>query len=76
MSEVSNEANRELMVLRHLKSTGRRDHPGYNHVLRMLEEFHVDGPNGRHICIVSDVVGPNAAYIAEAIRTADQGLPS
>ena len=62
MSEMSNEANRELMVLRHLNNTGCRDHPGYKHVLRMLDEFHVDGPNGRHMCIVSDVVGPSVAY--------------
>ena len=66
MSNVLNEFNSELMVLRHLKNTERGDHPGYKHVLRMLDEFYVNGPNGRHMCIVSDVLGPNASDVADA----------
>ena len=68
MSKYTNEANNELMMLQHLKDNGRSDHPGFKHVFCMLEVFHVDGPNGRHICIVSDVVGPNAKSVAEAYR--------
>ena len=67
MSNMSNEANRELMVLRRLKNNTKcHNHPGYKHVLRMLDDFQIDGPNGRHMCIVSDVLGPNAKSVAEA----------
>ena len=35
----------------------------------VLEEFHIHGPNGKPICIVSDVVvGPDANPLAEAYR--------
>ena len=66
MAKLSSAANRELVVHRHLDFIGCDDHPGYNHVLRLLHEFYVDGPNGTHLCIVSHVLGPNAASIADA----------
>ena len=55
MSGISNEANRELMMLRHLKNaTGCSNHLGHKHVFRMLDDFLVDGPNGRQLLLAVD----------------------
>ncbi|KAF8246292.1 hypothetical protein K440DRAFT_662229 [Wilcoxina mikolae CBS 423.85] len=41
------------------RSLKRRDSPGRKHVLHhLLDSFYIVGPNGRHLCIVLDVVGP------------------
>ncbi|KAF8250041.1 hypothetical protein K440DRAFT_675784 [Wilcoxina mikolae CBS 423.85] len=47
--------NNELKILKHLLNC--RDGAGSENVLHMLDEFYVDGPNGRHLCIVFDVLG-------------------
>ncbi|KAF7322163.1 Protein kinase [Mycena kentingensis (nom. inval.)] len=47
-----------LTVLKHLEETYDGDEEGSRHVARMLDHFMYEGPNGRHLCIVSDVQGP------------------
>lgn len=34
-------------------------HPGYKHVMKLLDNFEIVGPNGNHICMVFEVLGEN-----------------
>lgn len=61
----SGEGNRELAILLAIKEKGDPDHPGRKHVAHFLDSFYVQGPNGRHLCIVSELLGPRTSYIAE-----------
>ena len=74
MSSRSTEANNELAMLRYLKNKCV-DHPGYKHVIRLLDDFHLDGPNGRHICLVTHVLGPDAGgrYFGWSRKTGQLG---
>ena len=72
IAEKSTPENRELMVLHHLENTRSAYHPGYKHVLQMLDEFYIYGPNGKHLCIVSHVLGPSAVYFADNHRANEQ----
>jgi serine/threonine protein kinase len=54
----------ELAVLQHLEATFDDEEEGSTHVMQMLDHFVHDGPNGRHQCIVGEVLGPSlASYI-------------
>lgn len=35
------------------------EHPGYDRVMKLLDVFYVEGPNGRHIGMVFEVLGEN-----------------
>ncbi|KAJ2744375.1 serine/threonine protein kinase, CMGC [Coemansia sp. BCRC 34301] len=39
--------------------TARGPHIGRDHVARMLDSFEHSGPNGRHVCMVFEVLGEN-----------------
>ncbi len=62
----------ELSILRHIK-TANPDHPGYNHVIRLLDEFRHAGPHGIHICLVFEVMGED--LVALVRRYCDKKLP-
>ncbi|KAJ7641869.1 kinase-like domain-containing protein [Roridomyces roridus] len=32
-------------------------HPGFQHVYHLLDDFYLEGPNGRHQCIVTELLG-------------------
>lgn len=49
----------EVAVLQHLESTFDATEEGSKHVVRMLDHFVHDGPNGRHQCIVTEMLGPS-----------------
>ena len=51
--------------IRHRLRQGNVDHPGQSFILSLLDEFSIDGPNGRHRCTVSEVVGTNIADAKE-----------
>ncbi|KAF8542412.1 kinase-like domain-containing protein [Trichophaea hybrida] len=57
----------ELQILKHL-ATSRSDSPGRKYVLHLLDSFYVTGPNGQHLCIVLDVLGPGCSRVAERSR--------
>ena len=50
---------------------GDRHHPGRPFVLSPLTGFYIDGPNGRYLCLVSEVVGPS---ILEVNNAAEFGM--
>ena len=59
--------------IRHRLRQGNLDHPGYQFVLPLLDDFWIDGPNGQHQCLVSEVVGSG---IAEEKEAAEDGMLS
>ena len=47
----------EVEILRRLRES--EDHEGKAFVMSMLDHFWIDGPNGHHLCVVSEVGGPS-----------------
>ena len=62
----------ELSILQHIK-TANTDHPGYKHVICLLDEFRHAGPHGVHVCLVFDVMGED--LVALVRRYPDRKLP-
>lgn len=62
------EKSSESKVLRVLGS-GKPDHQGRAYVSSLLDEFIINGPNGRHLCIVSEAAGCSVAQSKEASTT-------
>ncbi|KAL9609607.1 MAG: hypothetical protein Q9167_005631 [Letrouitia subvulpina] len=62
----------ELSILRHIK-TVNPDHPGYKHVICLLDEFRHTGPHGVHVCLVFEVMGEDLVTLAR--RYSDKKLP-
>lgn len=54
--------------IRHCLREGNPEHPGRNFVLSSLDDFWIDGPNGRHQCLVSEVVGSTIIEVREATK--------
>lgn len=44
------------------------------HIVRMLDHFDIQGPNGTHPCLVLEMLGPSGADLVEG-RFADGRLP-
>jgi serine/threonine-protein kinase SRPK3 len=39
--------------------------PGSRHIEQLLDDFHHTGPNGTHVCLVLEVLGPNIPTVIE-----------
>ena len=52
----------EVDALRAIKKTNPR-HPGYKHCMVIYDTFIAKSHHGPHICIVTDVFGPDLTYI-------------
>lgn len=46
----------ERQILRHLRE-GDPDETGYDHICHLLDDFEHEGPNGRHVCLVFELMG-------------------
>lgn len=53
----------EVETLRRLRTAP--EHNGKRFVMSMLDHFWVVGPNGRHLCVVSEVAGPSIKQFNE-----------
>lgn len=51
--------NHEINILQKLAEASNDGHPGRNRVIKLLDKFYVDSPNGRHLCLVLPIAGPN-----------------
>ncbi|KIP03327.1 hypothetical protein PHLGIDRAFT_111026, partial [Phlebiopsis gigantea 11061_1 CR5-6] len=47
----------ECDILRALRDTNPKA-PGYRHICHLIDDFVHEGPNGPHICIVTELMGP------------------
>ncbi|RPB17997.1 kinase-like protein [Terfezia boudieri ATCC MYA-4762] len=52
------ESPQELAILTTLSDYDVK-HPGYSCALRLLDHFNHTGPNGTHLCLVTEVLGPS-----------------
>lgn len=57
-------AANESKILRYLQQANDK-HIGFPVIQRLLDEFLFDGPNGRHLCLVTDAAGNNLAVSKE-----------
>jgi hypothetical protein len=53
----------EVEILRRLRSS--KESVGKAFVMSMLDHFWIDGPNGHHLCVVSEVGGPSIKQFNE-----------
>lgn len=67
VAEQSHKDNHELEILQAIKQNGDPAHPGHKHVSHPLNSFYHEGPNGRHLCIVLELLGPKTSSIAEEL---------
>ncbi|RAQ48767.1 prp4 [Aspergillus flavus] len=56
---LGQEREHELNVYKHIDFI-ETDHPGRKFIRKMLGYFYVQGPSGRHICLVHEPLGMNA----------------
>ena len=57
--------NHELEILHHLQANSLHSHPGHSSVAQLLDSFFHEGPNGRHLCVVLELLGPKVSWVAE-----------
>jgi serine/threonine-protein kinase SRPK3 len=65
--------SRELDMLRKLFDKERQDDK--SSCVQLLDDFLVDGPNGTHSCIVTELLGPSAAELKDARNPMGGRLP-
>lgn len=53
--------------------TAKEDHPGRKHVVSLLDSFEHIGPNGKHVCMVFEVLGENLLGLIK--RWNHRGIP-
>ncbi|KAF8958099.1 kinase-like domain-containing protein [Flammula alnicola] len=54
----------ELEFLQHLRRQNP-SHFGYTHVVHLTDSFYIDGPHGRHLCVVTEMALCNLLSLAE-----------
>ncbi|KAL7952505.1 kinase-like domain-containing protein [Trichoderma compactum] len=62
VARQSRNHNSELQILQTITRTSDPTHPGHKHVSHLLDSFH-EGPNGRHLCIVLELLGPKISSV-------------
>ncbi|OBT78089.1 hypothetical protein VF21_03119 [Pseudogymnoascus sp. 05NY08] len=65
---AAGEDKSESKILRAL-GLGNPEHPGRAYVSSLLDEFVINGPNGCHLCVVSEAAGCSIAQSKEASIT-------
>lgn len=55
----------ELEILQQLEQNPT-EHPGRGHISSLLDHFTIQGPNGTHMCLVSEVAGPNVTTLNDS----------
>ncbi|KAL7789766.1 kinase-like domain-containing protein [Trichoderma afarasin] len=67
VAEQSHDHNGELKILQTITRTGDPTHPGHKHVSHLLDSFYHEGPNGRHLCIVLELLGPKISSVVNRL---------
>ncbi|KAK4495633.1 hypothetical protein PRZ48_012901 [Zasmidium cellare] len=52
----NSKTHRELSVCQHINSVSSQ-HPGREYVRKLLDSFEIEGPHGKHICLVFEPLG-------------------
>ncbi|KAG5638530.1 hypothetical protein H0H81_012030 [Sphagnurus paluster] len=64
----------DIRILRHL-ATSNPSHPGRRHMVNLLDDFKIEGPNGTHQCLVTEVVGPGVGKIKHELPKLNLPVP-
>ena len=65
----------ELNILQRTASANPR-HPGHDRIVQLLGHFQCKGPNGTHLCLVLEVLGPSLRDIQDRYHTEQREMPS
>lgn len=57
-----------------LATAAHANQPGYQYLMTMTDFFEISGPNGRHECLVLELLGPSVADYLDA-HSLDERLP-
>ncbi|KAI8626873.1 kinase-like domain-containing protein [Xylariaceae sp. FL1651] len=71
----NNKANVLSAIYKLSEEYPRQDHPGRHHLVRMLDHFTVDRPDGIHDCLVLELLGPSVPDVIESLYS-DGRLPA
>merc|ERR1719462_494358 len=69
--DVTEMAEDEIKLLKCIGKAST-SHPGSKHVLRLVEHFEVEGPNGRHVCISLQLLGYS---LLRCYKHGQEGMP-
>ena len=64
-AEASSRRCSELEIFREI-GNGSTNYPGRHYVMSILDHFYFDGPNGSHLCLVSEFAGPSIRQMSFA----------
>ncbi|RJE18526.1 CMGC SRPK protein kinase, partial [Aspergillus sclerotialis] len=64
-AEASSRRYSELEILRVLVNSLPK-YPGHQYVISVLDYFQIRGPNGSHLCLVSELAGPSVTQMSLA----------
>lgn len=67
--------NHELSIYDHINSV-QSDHPGRRFIRKLFGHFYVNGPHGRHICLVHEPLGMNSSELLKWIPGQAMSLES
>ena len=65
VSAFQSEDCTDFQTMQSLATMPAACHPGRDYVQSLLHHFWVEGPNGRHICLVMEALGPSIALLRE-----------
>ncbi|KAI0867389.1 kinase-like domain-containing protein [Hypoxylon argillaceum] len=65
--------DRQLHVMRAIAASSSQ-HPGAASVMKIIDNFTLNGPNGTHQCMVLELLGPSISDVLD-VRFADNRLP-
>lgn len=69
----ANKRSDELSMLQKI-ATAKPTHRGFEHNLTLHDSFEFQGPNGQHLCLVTDVLGHSVDYIRQLNDDGDRRL--
>ena len=61
------QAREHELDIYHRINTVETDHPGRKFIRKLLGHFFVDGPNGRHLCLILGPLGINANELIQRL---------
>ena len=44
------------------------NHPGYQHIVPLLDNFVQNGPNGEHLCLIMELLGESLANMRRRLQ--------
>jgi serine/threonine protein kinase len=62
---MSNLENRELVIMQTIQKIDDSFHSGHEHIVGLLDSFFHNGPNGKHLCLVTELCGLPVSAVFE-----------